>query len=146
MTNDTPIVCDMTDAPDTATERFLEYQQLFRDSLIGRERVGESIRFRFRADPGVEEHVRDLAAREKSCCGFFDFTVTAVDDEVHWDATVVDDPLARQILDEFYDFPTAIAAGLPAVREQYTAAGLQVVIADGKGGRRPATDEDLGLG
>ena len=61
----------MTDAPDTAIERLAEYEGLYTEALIGRERTDDGIRFRFRARPGLEEWVRDLAAREKACCAFF---------------------------------------------------------------------------
>src|SRR5215831_689113 len=100
-----PIVCDMTSATDTGPERMLEYGRLFAQALIGRERTPAGIRFRLRADDGVESWVRDLAAREKACCPFFDFTVENDGREVHWDATVVDDDIARAILDEFYHLP-----------------------------------------
>jgi hypothetical protein len=100
----TPIGCDMTDAPDTAEERMAEYGRLFARSLTGRERTAGGIRFRFRAEDGVEGWVRDLAAREKACCPFYDFAVTTMDGQVWWDVsvdrTVTDDAMARAILDE----------------------------------------------
>ena len=72
----TPIVCDMTGAPDTGPERLREYQRLFSQALIGREKTAAGICFRLRAQPGTEAWVRDLAAREKACCAFFTFTIT----------------------------------------------------------------------
>ena len=84
----------------TGPQRMAEYGRLFAQALVGRERTAGGIRFRLRADEGVEAWVRDLAAREKACCPFFDFSVHTVGDEVHWDATVVDDDIARTILDE----------------------------------------------
>jgi hypothetical protein len=96
----------MTDAPDTLPERIAEYVRLFDDALVGREHTSDGIRFRFRGDARVEEWVRDLAAREKSCCGFFTFAITRHDDgEIWWDASVVDDPVARQVLEDFYELP-----------------------------------------
>jgi hypothetical protein len=103
----TPIVCDMSGAPDTGPERLREYQRIFQ-ALIGRERTADGIRFRFRAQPGMEAWVRDLATREKACCAFFTFSVTALGEEVRWDATVIDDDTARAILDEFYALPDTI--------------------------------------
>jgi hypothetical protein len=99
------VVCDMSGAPDTLAERAAEYRRLFTQALTGRERSGAGIRFRFRADPGVADWIRDLAAREKACCAFFNFTVTADDEEVRWDASVIDDVTARQVLAEFYRLP-----------------------------------------
>ena len=74
----TPIVCDMTGAPDTGPERLREYQRLFSQALIGREKTATGICFRLWAQPGTEAWVRDLAAREKACCAFFTFTITTL--------------------------------------------------------------------
>ena len=97
-----PVVCDMTGATDTLAERLDEYRRLFSQSLLGRSRTQDSIRFRFRADPGLGDWVRDLARREKACCAFFDFTVDADGHEVRWEARVADDEAARQMLAAFY--------------------------------------------
>lgn len=107
-----PIMCDMTGAADTIAERMAEYQRLFAQSLLSRDRTSTGIRFRFRAGPGLADWVRDMAGREKACCAFFSFTVTAHGGEVWWDASVVDDDMARQILDEFYRLPDTFAHGL----------------------------------
>lgn len=120
----TPIVCDMTDAPDTGTERLREYQRLFGQALTGRERTAAGIRFRFRAQPGIEAWVRDLAAREQACCAFFTFSVATLGEEVHWDATVIDDDIARAILDEFYALPDTVADGFESVHNRFTRQGL----------------------
>jgi hypothetical protein len=104
-----PVVCDMSRAPDTLEERMAEYGRLFSKFLIGREWVGNSISFRFRANDGIEDWVRDLARREKDCCAFFDFTVTGDGREVRWDVSVMDDDMARQVLAEFYRLPDALA-------------------------------------
>jgi hypothetical protein len=111
MTTNPPIVCDMTNAPDTPAERMAEYGRLFRVALVGRERAGDGIRFRFRAEEGVEEWIRDLARREQACCAFFSFAVSARGGEVWWDATVVDDDVAHQILEEFFRLPDNAGSG-----------------------------------
>jgi hypothetical protein len=108
--NRPPVACDMSGAADTLAERAAEYRRLFTQALTGRERSEAGIRFRFRADPGVAEWVRDLADREKACCAFFNFTVTADYEEVRWDASVIDDDVARRILAEFYRLPELLAA------------------------------------
>jgi hypothetical protein len=123
----TPIVCDTTTAPDTGPERIQEYQRLFAQALIGRERTVEGIRFRLRADEGIEAWVRDLAAREKACCSFFDFDISTVGDQVHWDATVIDDDIARSILDEFYDLPETVADGADVLEDRLTKKGLRFI-------------------
>lgn len=121
-----PDVCDLTDAPDTAAERIAEYQRLFAAHLVVQSYVDGVVRFRFRADRGVEAWVRDLMAREQQCCAFFDFTVSAGDGEIVWDATV-DDDAARVMLDEWARLPETVGAGVDAVRDRWTAQGLTFV-------------------
>jgi hypothetical protein len=139
-----PIVCNMTDAPDTATERIAEYQRLFTESFTGKERTNTGFRFRLRADPGVEDHVRDLAAREKACCAFFNFEIIRRDGEVWWEWSVIDDDIARQMLDEVYQLPETVGEGVAALHERYLRQGL-IVVFDDDGTRRPATPTELGI-
>ncbi len=139
-----PIVCDMTDAPDTTEERLAEYRRIFGSDLIGRERTEEGIRFQFRARPGLAEEIRDLAAREKACCAFFDFDIREHGEEITWDASVVDDPIARQILDEYYALPDTLDASTTELFDRFADKGLEIVI-DDDGIMRPATTADLGI-
>ncbi|MFI7701254.1 hypothetical protein [Nonomuraea sp. NPDC049480] len=117
----------MTDAADTDAERLAEYQRLFRQALTGRERTPEGIRFRFRAGQGVEAWVRDLAAREKACCAFFAYDITAEGDEVIWDAAVSDNDMARTLLEEFYALPDTVDQGLDGLLERLTGHGLEII-------------------
>jgi hypothetical protein len=139
-----PIVCDMTGAPDSADERLDTYAQLFADALIGRERTDEGVRFRFRADDGIEQRVRDLAALEKACCAFFEFSITVCGDEVWWDSTVVDDPIARKILDQMYALPETVGDGVPALFDRFAEPGLVIITKD-NGVVRPATRAEIGI-
>ncbi len=127
--NTVPIVCDMTQAPDTEGDRLAEYQDLIAQALLARERTVEGFRFRFRDDDGIEPWVRDLAAREQACCAFFTFTVTRVGGEVLLDGTVVDDDTARAVMDEFYELPVTLAEeGInpQAIEDRFTRLGLRV--------------------
>ena len=124
----TPIACDMTDAPDTPEERVAEYDRLFSQAFVGRERTPTGVRFRLRADEGVEAWVRDLAAREKACCPFFDYTIATVGAEVHWDMSVVDDDNARAVLDEFYDVPETAAGGAQRMMDRLSGLGFEVTV------------------
>ncbi|MCW6003565.1 hypothetical protein K1W54_03070 [Micromonospora sp. CPCC 205371] len=129
----TPIVCDLTNARDTAEERMAEYARLFAQSLVGRERAEQGVRLRFRADDGVEAWVRDLAAREKACCPFYDFAVNAIGGEVWWDIALVDrvaaddNDMARMMLDEFYDAPDNVAGGVAGMKERFAEGGIAVI-------------------
>jgi hypothetical protein len=139
-----PIVCDMTDARDTAAARVTEYERLFSQVLTGRARTDAGIRFRFRADPGVEDWVRDLAAREKACCTWADSDITVRDGEVVWDWSAPDDEIAQQILQDYYDLPDTISAGPAAILDQFADKGQHVMMRD-NGTLRPATPTELGL-
>lgn len=135
----------MTGAVDTAEERLAEYHQLFATVYQARERRGrDSVRLRFQAAAGTEDWVRDLAAREHACCGFFTFSVQRVGNEVIWDASVPDDDVARAILDAFYDLPETFPADAAALFAQFRDAGLEVVIST-DGVYRPASAADLGI-
>jgi hypothetical protein len=124
----TPIVCDLTDAPDTDAERLAEYRRLFAHAaFLGRERTAEGIRFRFRAEPGIEEWVRDLAAREKACCAFFAFDITTEGDEVRYDAAVIDNDVARAILEEYYALPDLRVQTVDELRERLVERGVEFV-------------------
>ena len=105
-----PVACTLTGIPGAFAERMAEYQRLFRQYLTGRSQTEAGIQFRFRAEPGVEDWVRDLARREQECCGFFRFTVTTDAGEIRWDAAVADNEPARQALDEFYRLPGTLGA------------------------------------
>ena len=98
-------------APVPPAERAAEYRRLLTGYLTGREWRGAEVRFRFRADPGIEEWVRDLARREQECCAFFSITVAATSDEIWWDMSVIDDDMARQVLTDFYLLPDTYADG-----------------------------------
>lgn len=121
---DTPVVCDLTTATDTPEQRLDEYHRLFGQALIGRERTGNHVRFRLRADNGVEAWVRDLAAREKACCAFFAFEITTEGNEVVWDAEVIDDETARAVLDEFYALTENRTENVDDLRARFTDRGL----------------------
>jgi len=133
----------MTDAPDTAEQRVDEYQRLFATAFVGRERTRSGVRWRLSAEPGVEAWARDLAAREDACCAFMQNAITVVGDEVLWDASAIDDPTARSVLDLFFELPDRAGAGVEALQAQFSEAGLPFVI-EVDGAMRPATVEEFG--
>ncbi|GAA1842912.1 hypothetical protein GCM10009687_05420 [Asanoa iriomotensis] len=58
--------------------RVAEFQSLFAGAAESVDRIDDRhARITLRGGPGLEEAVRDLAARESGCCAFFGFTVTA---------------------------------------------------------------------
>ena len=135
------VVCDMTSAPDSAEERLAEYARLFNAAFVSRERTAAGIRWRLRADPGIEAWARDLAARENACCAFMTNTITLAGQDVLWDASTIDDPVARGVLDLFYDLP-GDRSDVAAMHSRLEGIGLPVVIADGTV-TRPATTAEI---
>lgn len=125
---DTPVVCDLSTATDTPEQRLDEYRRLFTRALVSRERTGATgVRFRLRAEDGVVDWVRDLAAREKACCAFFAFEVTTTGDEVVWDVEVIDDDDARAVLDEFYALTENRTRSVGDLSARFTEKGLTFV-------------------
>lgn len=88
--------------------RMNEFDALFCDALIDRERTADGILFRFANRDGVETRVRDLAARELECCSFFEFAISNHGEEVWWEASVGDRD-ALPVLDEFFALPERLA-------------------------------------
>jgi hypothetical protein len=116
---DTPVVCDMTTAEDTADERLAEYGRLFARALVRRERDADSVRFVVRADPGIYETVEDLARREALCCPFMEYRVETAGELVTYTIT---NPLSGAerasvdaALDVIYELPEHAATDMNGV-------------------------------
>ena len=136
------VVCDMTNAPDSAAQRLAEYARLFDRAFISRERTGDAMRWRLRADPGIEAWAHDLAAREMACCAFMTIAVTVLDEQVLWDATTIDDPAAHSVLDLYYDLPETRWTDVEAVHERFVeASGVPVIIVEGAVTRQATLEE-----
>ncbi|MEO6469210.1 MAG: hypothetical protein ABIP21_08920 [Acidimicrobiia bacterium] len=116
MTEPIPIVCDMTDAPDTPQQRLEAYARLFALGLQHTERTESGMRWRFCHSTEAEELARELAALENACCGFMTTTVTVMEDELWWDATTIDDPMAQAVLDLMRELPEHVGAAGPVSR------------------------------
>jgi len=136
------VVCDMTGAPDSAQERLAEYARLFDAAFVSRERTPAGVRWRLRADPGIEAWARDLAARENACCAFMTIAVTVAGEHVLWDASTIDDPVARGVLDLFYDLPGDRSPDVAAMHSRLERIGVPVVIVEGTV-TRPATAAEI---
>jgi DNA-binding transcriptional MerR regulator len=67
-----PIACTL--APDRMSDRMVEWQELLAQA-IGREPIDGGGRVRFPAGADRAAEVARLAAAERDCCAFFDFTI-----------------------------------------------------------------------
>ena len=83
MTNETssglawvPEACTLPTAQQPL--RLAEFDALFTSAVARAERLGDrKLQLIMTGDGGLEDTVRDLAARESDCCSFFTFAVTA---------------------------------------------------------------------
>ncbi|MFE9466822.1 hypothetical protein ACFYNW_24715 [Streptomyces virginiae] len=95
--------------PEERPLRVAEWDALFAQRLTSLSRP-EPLRLRLdlAGGPGVEEHVRELAARESDCCSFFTFTTTGGENLIGLDIGV--DPAHEPVLD-------ALGARIAAARQ-----------------------------
>ena len=75
-----PVACTLPTSEQPL--RVAEFDNLFERHLVRVESQGRTKATLVLSGPeALDASVRDLAARESSCCSFFDFTVTAVPPE-----------------------------------------------------------------
>jgi len=63
-------------SPDELGARGQRWGQLRDRATVEVATIDAGLRLRFRADPGIEAELRELAALESECCSFADWTVT----------------------------------------------------------------------
>lgn len=118
---DEPLVC--REMPS----RLDEFRAILAKPLLAAERFPGGFRWVFRAEPGLEARLRDLAGREHECCAFFDVRVTAQGDRIIWETTGDDHTAAA--LDEYFHLPQTLRQegkdALVAVRRRGEQAGVQ---------------------
>ena len=77
--------------------RIGEFDALFATAVRRVERRGDAVRLHLEGESGLGTQVRDLTAREASCCSFFTFTIAGTDQDLTLDITVP--PSRRDILE-----------------------------------------------
>ncbi len=77
--------------------RLAEFDALFTTAVGSVERRGADVRMHLFGTGGLLARVRDLTARETSCCSFFAFTVDGTDHDVTLDISVP--PARQEVLD-----------------------------------------------
>lgn len=88
--------------------RLAEFDALFASAVHGVERRGDSVRMRLAGGDGLVERVRDLTAREASCCSFFTFVIDGTDQGLTLDISVP--PARQEILDALAERARELAA------------------------------------
>jgi hypothetical protein len=69
----TPISCSL--GQGDLAERQRRWHALAGNAILDVAQTGHGLRMRFRAGPGIGAELRDLAALERDCCSFADWTV-----------------------------------------------------------------------
>ena len=88
-----PIACSLT--TEDAAKQGLAWADLQRHSLTATRIEGGAV---MTFDAELADSVEDLAARERSCCGFLSITTLRSDDEVRLEITA-DNPAARPVIE-----------------------------------------------
>jgi hypothetical protein len=86
------IACTL-DAAGFATQSE-RWTQIVAHAAIDRVETEDGIRVDFRAEPGVEQVIRELVALESECCSWASWTVEVSDDEIVLQVTSVGDGVA----------------------------------------------------
>lgn len=74
------IACTLS--PTALAARRERWERLIAGSGLAREAAPDGLRLRFRADPGAAAELRELAAAERDCCAWADWSVETGDGEV----------------------------------------------------------------
>lgn len=75
--------------------------------LVGTESFAAGFRWSFRAQPGLESHLRDLAEREAGCCPFMSYALTSDGDHIVWEVRARED--AAAVVEEYSRLPQRLA-------------------------------------
>lgn len=74
------IACTLS--PTALASRHERWRRLIADSGLGRDETPEGLRLRFRADPGAADALTLLAAAERECCAWAEWSVEPGDGEL----------------------------------------------------------------
>ena len=77
--------------------RLAEFDDLFATSVRTVARRGSAVRMHLVGEEGLVDRVRDLTARESSCCSFFTFAIEGTHHDLTLDISVP--PERQEILD-----------------------------------------------
>jgi hypothetical protein len=114
-----PVAC--TIEKDGMVERVHDFREAF-TRLISSVRTPDGFRWVFRDDPGFEPALRDLAAREHTCCVFLAFEIAREDGQLVWE--VRGSAEAATAIDVFYALPQTIHQDVETIKRNAEKAGL----------------------
>ncbi len=73
-TDPAPVACSL--GRDDLTQRQARWERLTARTAVERAPTDRGLRLVFGREPGVEEELRELAALERECCAFADWSVS----------------------------------------------------------------------
>ena len=88
-----PLTIACTLGPDDGRARLLRWQQLHEHAAPAAHLDGGRLEVRYPPGPGVQEELISLAAAERACCSFAEWTVTSVDGKPTLQVTAAPDAL-----------------------------------------------------
>ncbi len=80
MGRELPIACTL--GPADAQTRQQRWLAVAHDALLTSERTSDGARQIYRADPAVQQELKELIDLEAQCCAFLDFNLTHGDDRL----------------------------------------------------------------
>ena len=87
-------------------QRTADFRALFSAGIVERQRSLGGVRWTLRAQPGVEDESRRLAALEERCCDGITFEIRGDGDVVYWDIT--GPKAAAATLDVLFHLPMSV--------------------------------------
>lgn len=129
-----PVVCTAPLGDKPTVQRGIDSYRAAFSQLTTTERFDGGFRWRFRREPGLEARLQQLIAAEHDCCRFFQFQLTAQEDEVVWETRAPGH--AASVMEEFSRMPERLRAesraghDVTALKASASAAGLRFAADD----------------
>lgn len=123
-----PIACTIDLRDKKAVQAGIDKYRGAFTHLVATERTSNGFRWRFRAVPGLEVELQQLAAGEHSCCSFMKFDVTVNGSEIVWITTA--DSSAQSVVEEYMRLPEMLRAeprpghDVTSIKERVVRAGI----------------------
>ncbi len=125
---DAPIACTVDLRDKNAVQAGMDKYRGAFIHLVSTERTSNGFRWRFRATPGLETQLTQLAASEHSCCSFMKFDIAASGSEIVWTTTA--DASAQSVVEEYMRLPEMLRAeprpghDVTSIKERVVRAGI----------------------
>jgi hypothetical protein len=106
LTGSEPVACTFDMRDMAAAQAHIDGYRAAFTRLLSAERFPGGFRWVFRAEPGLELQLKNLAEREHDCCRFFHFELTRDEQTIIWQTTA--DHNATTVLEEYFRLPETL--------------------------------------